>query len=247
MCTVSWLHVDGGYELFCNRDERRSRLRALPPDVRSLRGVRYIAPADGDYGGTWVGANECGLSLCLLNRYDVEDGDPLRQYTSRGTLVIDLMDAPDRAAVRARIGATDLTRFQPFTLLALEPGESAMLARWSGRALSVEQDAEVAMPLVSSGFDLAGVSTWRRALLFDGDRTASRLTIDRLDSFHRSHEPAVGPYSVCMHRDDAETVSYSRIRVRDDAVEFDYISGAPCHGNPTARVAVVRAACGAAR
>ncbi len=246
MCTVTWLRVDGGYELFCNRDERRSRLPAHAPEVRELRGVRFVAPADGNFGGTWIGVNECGLALCLLNRYDVEEADPLRQYTSRGTLVLDLMDAPDRAAVRGRLGATDLSRYQPFTLLALAPGEPATLARWSGRALNVEDDAELALPLVSSGFDPTGVSTWRRALLFDGDRTTSRLTPDRLAGFHHSHEPAAGPYSVCMHRDDAETVSYSRIRVCGDAVEFEYLPGAPCGGGLVARATLERAACGTA-
>lgn len=244
MCTVSWLHVDGGYELFCNRDERRSRLPALPPEVRELRGVRYVAPADGDFGGTWIGANECGISLCLLNRYDVEDVDPSRQYTSRGTLVLDHLDAPDPAAVRARLAAADLAQYQPFTLLVLTPGEPAMLARWSGRSLGFEDDAELALPLVSSGFDPAGVSTWRRALLFDGDRTISRLTPDRLAAFHRGHDPAAGPYSVCMHRDDAETVSFSRIRVRGDAVDFEYVPGAPCRGGLVARATLERAVIG---
>ncbi len=44
MCTVSWTRQDGGYRLFCNRDEKHTRRIALPPAVRERRGVRFIAP-----------------------------------------------------------------------------------------------------------------------------------------------------------------------------------------------------------
>ena len=67
MCTVSWLYHPGGYQLFCNRDEKHHRLPALPPLSCVHRGMQYVAPVDGDAGGTWLAVNEAGLTLCLLN------------------------------------------------------------------------------------------------------------------------------------------------------------------------------------
>jgi len=55
MCTVSWLRRAGGYELFCNGDGRRARKGAAPPVTQEARGVRFLAPLDGDHGGTWLG------------------------------------------------------------------------------------------------------------------------------------------------------------------------------------------------
>ena len=47
-------------------------------------------------------------------------------------------------------------------------------------------------------------------------------------SFHRSHRPVRGPWSVCMHRLDARTVSYSQLRASETELSFRYAQGAPC-------------------
>src|SRR5581483_2262018 len=97
MCTVSWLHTTEGYELFCNRDEQRARAAAWPPRVRERRGVRFIAPIDGASGGAWLGVNQFGLTLCLLNRYDVPPSEPRAEYLSRGWLLLELLDCQSAA------------------------------------------------------------------------------------------------------------------------------------------------------
>jgi hypothetical protein len=234
------VHVPGGFDLMCNRDENRTRRRAMPPTVRELRGVRFIAPTDGDFGGTWVGANEFGIAVSLLNRYEagaVAGGDEI----SRGLLVLDLMDAQSRLAVRERLGAIVLSRFRPFTLVALAPGEPALVAKWTGRTCLFEYDGEYSMPLVSSAVDGAAVEAWRRGLLVGEPARVDDLASEDLDAFHRSHDPSAGSYSVCMHRDDAETVSLSHVSVRADSVRISYTDGAPCVGTLVEPVMLERA------
>ena len=63
----------GTFRLFFNRDERRTRRPAIPPAVHRKGDTRFIAPRDGDFGGSWLGVNEHGVSLCLLNGYAAED------------------------------------------------------------------------------------------------------------------------------------------------------------------------------
>ena len=75
VCTLSWFDAPDGYHLFFNRDERRTRRAEIPPAVRCRGSVRFIAPLDGDFGGTWIAANESGLTLCLLNGFGDSDGD----------------------------------------------------------------------------------------------------------------------------------------------------------------------------
>ena len=101
MCTASWLDRPEGFELFFNRDERRTRARSLPPRVVTAPdGTRYLAPIDAESGGTWIAVNEHGLAVCLLNRYP----EVLAPATprSRGHLVTHL------AGTGALAGATDL-------------------------------------------------------------------------------------------------------------------------------------------
>ncbi|HMV83090.1 MAG TPA: NRDE family protein [Blastocatellia bacterium] len=223
MCTVSWLHQPDGFELFCNRDERRTRKAALPPQMMELRGVRAIAPRDGDFGGSWISVNEFGLALSLLNLYQAQHKSN-REFTSRGLLLTALADCRSQTELIRRIGEMDLKRFQPFTLLALAPNAAALIVQWDGRACAIDRNGDARMPLTSSSFDSGKVIEARKQQFGELPRVDSAALRD----FHRSHQPALGAYSVCMHRPDAETVSFSRVKVDSDSVAFSYHPNAPC-------------------
>jgi hypothetical protein len=91
MCTVTWVHDDEGYRLFCNRDELNTRTLAEPPKVFERDGVRFLAPRDPDFGGTWISVNEAGLTVCLLNGANIGGGVSAHRNSpaSRGTLVME--------------------------------------------------------------------------------------------------------------------------------------------------------------
>lgn len=227
MCTVSWVHTATGYELFCNRDERHTRPLAWPPRLRERHGVRFIAPIDGESGGTWIGVNQYGLTLALLNRYDVLAGPPREEYLSRGWLLLELLDSVAPLHVQQRLQARRLTAFQPFTLAAVAVSEPACLFQWDGCQLTIEDKAEAQLPLTSSSFATAEVVAERRAqfaqLPLNADHSSSVLA-----NYHQSHTPAPGAFSVCMHRDNAQTVSYSHIQVAAAQITFNYFPQAPC-------------------
>lgn len=228
MCTVSWIHEDGGYRLFSNRDERHTRKPALGPSIHERCGIRFVAPIDGDHGGSWIAINQFGLSLCLLNRYREGRADAAPNPTSRGFLLIELIDCHSRTDVRNRIREMDLTRFQPFTLLVLEPGRPSLLIHWTGRERLFESDGEASMPLISSSYDLPGVISARRQCFQDLMTQSGKIDDVLLQRFHTNHFPAASAYSTCMHRPDARTVSFSRVTVSRDRIEFIYHPGSPC-------------------
>lgn len=227
MCTVSWIHQDDAYHLLCNRDELHTRKPAHRPRVHERSGVRFIAPIDGDHGGSWIGVNEFGLSLCLLNRYQDGEQSATGSKKSRGLLLTALMTSPSRAEVHDSVLATDLSRFQPFTLIALEPQKKALVFHWTGGDRVSDLDGDAAMPLTSSSYDPVGARESRQ-YCFERLTIASDKTADLLFRFHASHEPERGPYSTCMHRDDARTVSFSWIRVGAGKIEFCYHPVSPC-------------------
>src|SRR6266567_137587 len=49
-----------------------------------------------------------------------------------------------------------------------------------------------------------------------------------LRRLHRSHIPGPGPFSVCVHRQDAATVSYTEVRCGGTQISMDYLDGNPC-------------------
>jgi hypothetical protein len=243
MCTVSWAATAEGYELFCNRDERRTRQAAHAPTVRTSRGVRFLAPTDAEAGGTWIAANEYGLTLCLLNRYSEGESQAVGECKSRGLLLPDLMSLRDPAEVMRAVARGGPSQFHPFTLLALAPGATPAAACWTGHRLLVSDDGDVSlMPLTSSSFNTAEVVRARRELFQSMAAGPTNRPADMLTRFHHSHEPGPGPLSVCMHRPDASTVSFSRVKVNNGFVEFYYQPGPPCAGERGVRVFLSRSA-----
>jgi len=240
VCTVSWVHQHRGYDLLCNRDEKRTRATAFAPRVVECGGVRYIAPIDPDSGGSWLSANDFGLSLCLLNGQP--EFEPVGSRRSRSLLIRDLAWAPSAGECGLWTRQLDLRPFSPFSLVILEPGRSAILARWDGSELVIDSAGDAHMPLTSSFYDADGV---RRSRL---NEFASRLSPARpLDPallywFHSSHGGKPDAYSTCMHRSDAETVSFSWVIVTREAIRFLYSPGAPCRSRASEQQILPRAA-----
>lgn len=222
MCTASWLIHPDGFELFFNRDESRRRGPAAAPERLELGGVRLLAPRDADAGGTWLGVNEHGLALGLLNGRDI--GPVPAAPRSRGLLVRELLSARDGEELRARLEAQALERHRAFLLTLLEPGREPCLFAWDGARLEA---GPARAPLCSSSLD-PGQARRERERLYGrlvGPGAPGREALER---FHASHEPARGPWSPCMHREDARTVSASQVRVDRRTVALRYAGGPPC-------------------
>lgn len=234
MCTVSWLHDENGYQLFCNRDEKLTRKRALAPRLAVRDGVRFVAPVDGDFGGTWLATNEFGVTVGLLNGANLtgSGGGYPREARSRGLFLLDLISSPSVAVVCDRVRDADLASFAPFTLAVIEPGQPTAVIEWNGSLKTVGFQDEPCYMLTSSSLNSEEVRKKRQE---EFGRLATSLLL-----FHQSHSPARSAYSVCMHRSDAETVSFSRVRVSHAGIDFFYTPAAPCEHVPGVCVELTR-------
>ncbi len=233
MCTLSWAIRGASYDVLFSRDERRTRLPAEPPRADAVDGVRFLAPRDGDFGGTWLLANERGVTVCMLNLYAGADGPregrAAAEYTSRGRLVLGAAAAGSGREAAGLLAGAPLPDYRPFSAVAFGPGEPPRLVEWDGRRVVARDLGDDDLPFASSGYDADGARRTRRAA-FERLRAGAAPPADAgaLERFHRSHEPAPGPFSVCMHRDDAVTVSLARVAVGPDAVTLWYAGGSPC-------------------
>ncbi|MCA8979725.1 MAG: NRDE family protein [Planctomycetes bacterium] len=224
MCTVTWFASSEGFELFSNRDEHRLRLGEHVPREYEQHGTRFLAPRDGDAGGTWISVNEFGVALCLLNNYQAQDVLSAELARSRGLLVLALADCKSLDEVSARTPVDELARHRGFRLLALESGSEPRLIEWDGSRR--RESRAPGAPLVSSSVDLAGAERARtriyRELAHGGDPRAAHL------AYHASHAEGPGPLSVCMHRPDAATRSLTHVVVAPERVGMRHGAGAPC-------------------
>jgi hypothetical protein len=247
MCTVSFLPLtDGAYLLGTNRDESFIRGHARPPAVFQRGKGRSIMPRDPDAGGTWVSVDEHGRCLCILNGDQPAVPSPA-EAPSRGTLVLELAECATsiemQHILQRRHAAGSLTQ-KAFKLLIVEPGggglsASAALIEWNGRDVPCLRVLEGPCVLVSSSFDPERVSAYRRRVFAS---LASMPTVDTdalvaaQSLWHAAHsedEPGGGTLSVCMHREEASTVSYTAVHVDTHRVLMTYQAGAPCErGSP---------------
>ena len=229
MCTVTWLPTDAGYHLFFNRDEQVSRPPATPPKIHEVGGVRCLYPVDSQAGGTWLGVNEHGLTIGVLNHYAAGAGgtgaasEPL---TSRGLLVVSLLDARTAQEVAQRVSGSRLRSYAPFILIVLSPGGDLTTHTWDGSELRTRETVEPRF-LTTSGFEPSAVASVRRKTYESWMRQDPTPSPDSLGALHASRLPEPGPYAVCMQRDDARTLSLSHIAVEPTQVRFSYADGPP--------------------
>ena len=240
MCTVSWIHGPGGYQLLCNRDEKNDRPPAIGPRIGERGWVRFIAPVDPQSGGSWIGVNEFGVSVCLLNGKNASDR--ALAVRSRGLIVRDLIWADSARECALWLNQIDLSRVAPFVVVLLQPEIPATIGEWDGESLTLVESADSYMPLTSSSYDPAGVREIRCNEFRAIARSSGRTDASVLRAFHCSHGSAASPYSVCMHRPDAQTVSFSQIFVTPEEIRFSYSPSAPCIFAPPEEQVLRRAA-----
>lgn len=234
MCTVTWFYQSGSLRLFHSRDEALTRLPALPPKIQVRRGVRFVAPLDADAGGTWVGVNEFGLVVGLLNRYLAEtSSNPTHtppSRPSRGLLVIDVLSCQSLEAAIGFVQGLKPNLYAPFTLALLQPNQRTCILDWDERELNIDWNTTARLPLVSS-LDQAQASAARGALFAELQATAFVNEAERaqqFQAFHASHVHGPSSLSVCMHRDDAKTVSHTQVCVAANEVWLRYYASALC-------------------
>lgn len=234
MCTVLITpRLQGGYLLGANRDEVHCRPRALPPTCSVEEGVTVLAPTDPLGGGTWIAVNSHGLGITLLNGYDADVKIPAEPPLSRGLVVKSLASSQSLEELLQRVETAivpELDRLYGFVLLAVASGdgEAPEALRLSWDQVELKQEA-IALPHleISSSYETQAVRRERaRALApllahYPG-------SLEELRGPFSAHLPERGPFSVCMHRDDAATVSHTGIEVSSETIEMQYIDGSPC-------------------
>ncbi|HVT81305.1 MAG TPA: NRDE family protein [Phycisphaerae bacterium] len=217
---MSWTSCHEGYDLFFNRDERDARATEQPPTRAHRDGVAYLAPRDGEHGGTWLGVNQRGVTICLLNDYTSRWAPPSGQPShSRGHVVTACMAAERHSDVLAAVQSQPLERTGAFRLLALTPEEGALVLHWRGTHL-VRHEAPVS-PLSSSSHATTRVVR-DRLRRYSVMVSAHPPLPETLAKYHRQHSPSARASSVLMRRSDAATRSLIHVTVRPDRVCLTY-------------------------
>ncbi len=182
-------------------------------------------------GGTWIGTNDSGLTLALVNWYAKPQRDR-SQCVSRGIVIPHLLAAESFAEMAAMLADLPLSRINPFRLIAVSASERMVREwRWDGAVMTCSRFGWKRRHWFSSGHDEPLANKMRAAMVRDSRKGAvdTRLVAKAasLASCRRQ-----GPFSVCMHRADARTVSYTEIVAAKSGAAMRHAAGSPCTRKP---------------
>jgi transport and Golgi organization protein 2 len=233
MCTVTFMPRGGGYCLAMNRDEKLARAQGLPPTLKVVENRRIICPSEPG-GGTWIALNDSGVSLALINWYSI----PSRVQdfpVTRGEVVNCTIGAKKPKSVEALLRRLPLNRFNPFRLIGIFPAYSEISEwRWDVEILERKVHAWEPRQWISSGLDEPAAERERSRTFEQALGQMSVGSLKWLRRLHRSHAPKIGPFSTCMHRTDAVTVSYTETSVYARHATLRHCPGPPCRRQPSA-------------
>jgi hypothetical protein len=214
MCTVTVVPHETGVRVMCNRDERRSRPAALPPRVHDLGGRLAVFPVDPRGGGSWVGVNDAGIVVTLLNVSGPSKRSSQEPKRSRGLIVREVLRCGSLSHVVETVAGLDASLFEMFRLVAMHCS-TAVEAISDGVRTEIRRPITLERPLLftSSSLGDALVEAPRRQLF-------QRMVVERRSGwlreqsrFHRHQWPSRPEISVRMERDDALTVSRTVVDV----------------------------------
>ncbi|MBI5155195.1 NRDE family protein [Candidatus Poribacteria bacterium] len=219
MCTLTLRRSSTDLLVTMNRDEQRDRAEELPP--HRFEGVdgapAWIAPRDGAFGGTWIGASECGVAACLLNAYRA--GGPATAALSRGKIIPGVLALGEFHDITEWLETEfDPSPFAEFRLVvAGAPGTRVI--EWDGKTLLAVELAENPWAmLTSSSWNQEAVAAWRRGQFDEWVSRGARFG-GQLPAFHVHQPEGWEAWSPLMSREQTHTRSITQVRL-------DFLHGA---------------------
>jgi uncharacterized protein with NRDE domain len=244
MCTLAlYFKVFPGYPLVvaANRDEHYDRPSG-PPLITGTD-PRILAGTDLRAGGTWLGVNDYGLLVGILNRRQKPGAIPQDNYRSRGLLCLELLRLRGVKDLDQVFASLLPNRYLPFTVVCAD-AERACAAYNTDQSIEQMRLAQ-GLHVFSNSFEFSTASKETNRVY----EAFSKLSesADRMFSI-RDYVPqaakALGEHApgnhlsdpregICVHGDISGTVSSSIIFFSDSERQFRtyYCIGAPCQSS----------------
>ncbi len=226
MCTVVFIPLPGGVLLSSNRDEHPLRDPAGKPAFFQGKFGEMLYPLDPAGKGTWVGANDQGHILVLLNGAFVAHQRQENYRCSRGQVVRALLDQYD--ALQAYL-QMDLHNIEPFTLVLWQNGFLYELV-WDGLQRHVcTKDSGQAHMWSSATLYTQEAKAIREQRLKDWLMGNPSLTPSALRAFLTAYNDTENGF--VMDRGRVKTLSISTLLQNNEATSFAYFETgtALCH------------------
>jgi hypothetical protein len=241
MCTLTVVANSETYRMAMNRDEKITRSAGLCLENYEFDSGRAIYPGDGS-GGTWCATNEHGITLALLNWNDVAvPGIVIARTRSRGRVIPALIGSRSLSDLHGVVRLSNFEGILPFRLVGVFPSEQQIWEwRWDSTRFEVQVHAWESRHWFSSSLSDELAERLRRTACRNAEHEPDAGSVVWLRRLHSSHAGGPGPFSLCVHRGDVKTLSYSEVSVSSSHIEMNHFRGSPCTMGPIQSTAIDR-------
>jgi hypothetical protein len=171
------------------------------------------------------------------------DREPKKNTLSRGLVVKELAGKSTAKEIAAAVKKLPVRKLRPFRLIAILSRERRVIEwRWNLQRLAIRNHEWQRQHWFSSGFDERRAELERQRVCDAANDQQSAESLSWLRQLHRSHAPKRGAFSICMHRPDAATVSYTEVAVSKRRATMRYKPG-PCCSNGANVTRTISLAC----
>ena len=218
MCTVAYIPLANHIILVSLRDESPTRPAAIPPQRFSANGIELMYPHDTEGGGTWIGVNQWGAMIVLLNGA-FEKHERQSQYTgSRGLIVKKMLGNKSPVSVWNEM---DLNGKEAHTLVVSENSQLYQLVWDEQQKHNIVMDPTV--PNVWSSATLYDRKTGEARNQSLLQRIKSSRLVDRLSLLEYFRAYGDNENGFIMNRNElVKTLSMSYLVHHGDSIQFNY-------------------------
>jgi hypothetical protein len=211
-----------------NRDEKIARGAGFPPEIHEFEGTKAIYPSDGD-SGTWFATNDYGITLALLNWNTVAPHSMDAKTRSRGRVISALIDSRSQSDLYKLFDVSNFEGMMPFRLVGVFPSEQTIWEwRWDSKQLRFQAHKWESRHWFSSSLSDRQAESLRGVVCRDAQNEPDAGSAPWLRRLHASHTGGLGPFSLCVHREDVKTLSYTEVMVAAGHIKMGHFRGSPC-------------------
>src|SRR5262245_51954494 len=224
-----------------NRDEHFDRPTA-PPALWSTE-PKILAGKDLLAGGTWLGVNEHGLLVGILNRRSNGRPDTLNETRSRGLLCLDLLSLKSAADAHVFMDRHQ-EPYQPFTVVFVDSSEARIAYNVGQHVTAHKLDEGLHVYSSASEFAVRSEKINRAHVQFARVLEEARSNCSDKAAWVRSLRRVLGDHTqgngsndardaICVHGDLAGTVSSTIIFLDQLEQRFHTFNcpGPPCQAS----------------
>lgn len=218
MCTVSYFKTKDSIILTSNRDEKKSREKALFPNTLEVEDRLLYFPKDKKASGTWFAADENGNAAILLNGAFQKHTSNPPYKKSRGIVLLDIVK--DKNFLHA-FREYDLLGIEPFQLLVFFD-KKLMRLLWDGTVKHEFFLNEHESHLFSSK------TLYNDSLENNREKDFRRFQLNRniesgeILNFHKKHQIEKEPEIDLSIKEIFLTVSITQLIIKQDQIHFAY-------------------------